>query len=150
MFISIENNINDAGMIELEKGMTKYIQSVIFNDNIVENTARTFQTFVSALKEMTTFLTLAGKTTVMIRDLLTNQIKLAKETFANNDEWNTRMAGFNKDLYIEAMIEAVHQGMTAGKIQSKSQQLNAIFGAFGFGFGQMSDSEKTNRYGIMN
>ena len=86
MFISIENNINDAGMIELEKGMTKYIQSVIFNDNIVENTARTFQTFVSALKEMTTFLTLAGKTTVMIRDLLTNQIKLAKETFANNDE----------------------------------------------------------------
>lgn len=150
MFISIENNINDAGMIELEKGMTKYIQSVIFNDNIVENTARTFQTFVSALKEMTTFLTLAGKTTVMIRDLLTNQIKLAKETFANNDEWNTRMAGFNKDLYIEAMIEAVHQGMTAGKIQSKSQQLNAIFGAFGFGFGQMSDSEKSNRYGIMN
>jgi hypothetical protein len=86
MFIALENNINDAGMMELEKGMHKYIQSVIFQDNIVENTARTFQTLVSALKEMTTFLTLAGKTTLVIRDFLTNQIKLARESFANNNE----------------------------------------------------------------
>ena len=150
MFITIENGINEGGMNELEKSMTKYVQSVIFNDNIVENTARTFQAFVSALKELTTFVTLAGKSTVFIRDLLTNQIKLAKESFANNNEWTTRMAGFDKDLYIESMIEAIEQGMKAGKIQSKSQQINAIFGAFGFGFGQMSESMKSNRYGIFN
>lgn len=151
MFLAIENGINDAGMNELEEAVQKYIQSVIFNENIVETTSKVMQSLVTAIKELTTFTTLAGKTELVVRDTLTNAIKIAKESImSSGEQWNTVMEGFDKDLYISAMWEAIQEGMKAGPIQSKSQQLNAIYGSFGFGFGQMSESMKSNRYGLLN
>jgi hypothetical protein len=86
MFLAIENGINDAGMNELEEAVQKYIQSVIFNENIVETTSKIMQSLVTAIKELTTFTTLAGKTELVVRDTLTNAIKIAKESIISSGE----------------------------------------------------------------
>jgi hypothetical protein len=86
MFLAIENGINDAGMNELEEAVQKYIQSVIFNENIVETTSKVMQSLVTAIKELTTFTTLAGKTELVVRDTLTNAIKIAKESIMSSGE----------------------------------------------------------------
>lgn len=150
-FLMVENDINAAGMVKIQKTIEDYIKANIFNIDLVETTLRPLIGLINAISGEISKITLGGKVRSLLTETVTGWVNTAKSAWASdNGSFDTVMAGFDLNVYAEAMVEAFNLAMQAGGLESKSQQLNAIYGMFGFGFGQMSESQKANRYGIKN
>ena len=145
----IENKNNNAKMDEIFKVVTKYVQANIFNHNIIQDSLQGAHKLLSAAKSFVGKVALGLSFRSFVRENISSALNVVvNKTMANN---KTIFGDFDKGSYIDAMVTmAVELAEGKGSIDDKIHQLNAIYRISDFGFTQMSDTSRSNRYGFMN
>ena len=145
----IENGNNEAKMKDISKMMTKYIQANVFNHNIMQESLQGAHKILNAVKKFVGIVALGLSFKSFVRENLSSAINTVVNITMAKEK--TIFGDFDKKLYVEAMTTmALELAEGKGSIDDKIHQLNAIYRICDFGFSQMADSSKSNRYGLWN
>lgn len=147
----VNNKNNDAKMTEIYEHLTKYIKANVFNHNIIPDSLQSAHKILSFAKSIVGKVALGLSFKSFFRENLSSALNATVNQLAAKGLEGTIFSDFNKELYLDAMATMSAKLIEGqGAINDIVHQLNAVFRMSDFGFSQMSETTKSNRYGLLN